>query len=98
VIILLIDALQLAVINILSQRIQVSDRTELLVLLDLPILTPQLIITSCRTWPNVRKQLFIVIFLVLYDFTNKEHDMIMRCFRIGNYTSLRDLPNKLAAN
>jgi hypothetical protein len=35
---------------------------------------------------------------VLYDFTNKEHDMIMRCFRIGNYTSLRDLPNKLAAN
>ena len=23
-------------------------------------------------------------FIVLYDFTNKEHDMIMRCFRIGN--------------
>ena len=57
---------------------------------------PQLIITNFQTWPNVRN--FIVNLLVLYDFTNKEHDMIMRCFRIGNYTSLRDLPNKLAAN
>ena len=22
---------------------------------------------------------------LLYDFTNKEHDLIMRCFRPGNY-------------
>lgn len=33
---------------------------------------------------------------LLYDFTNKEHDMIMSCFRTGNYASLRDLPNELS--
>jgi hypothetical protein len=32
---------------------------------------------------------------LLYDFTNKEQDTILRCFRTGNYDSLRDLPSKL---
>ena len=35
---------------------------------------------------------------LLYDFTNKEQDIIMRCFRVGNYTSLRDLPANLLPN
>ena len=35
---------------------------------------------------------------LLYDFTNKEQDTIMRCFRTGNYQSLRDLPNSLLPN
>ena len=35
---------------------------------------------------------------LLYDFTNKEQDTIMRCFRVGNYTSLRDLPANLLPN
>jgi len=33
---------------------------------------------------------------LLYDFTNKEQDTILRCFRTGNYDSLRDLPSRLA--
>lgn len=32
----------------------------------------------------------------LYDYTNKEQELIVRCFRTGNYDSLRDLPNGLA--
>jgi hypothetical protein len=35
---------------------------------------------------------------LLYDFTNKEQDTVMRCFRVGNYTSLRDLPANLLPN
>ena len=35
---------------------------------------------------------------LLYDFTNKEQDLVMRCFRVGNYTSLRDLPANLMPN
>jgi len=36
---------------------------------------------------------------LLYDFTNKEQETIARCFRIGNFNSLRDhLPNSLAPN
>ena len=35
---------------------------------------------------------------LLYDFTNKEQDLVMRCFRVGNYTSLRDLPANLLPN
>lgn len=35
---------------------------------------------------------------MLYDFTNKEQDLVMRCFRVGNYTSLRDLPHNLLPN
>ena len=31
----------------------------------------------------------------LYDYTNKEQELILRCFRTGNYDSLRDLPNEL---
>jgi len=34
----------------------------------------------------------------LYDFTNKEQDTILRCFRTGNYNSLRDLPANLLPN
>lgn len=32
----------------------------------------------------------------LYDYTNKEQDAIYRCFRTGNYDSIRDLPNDIA--
>lgn len=35
---------------------------------------------------------------LLYDFTNKEQDTILRCFRTGNYNSLRDLPPNLLPN
>ena len=35
---------------------------------------------------------------LLYDFTNREQETIMRCFRVGNYTSLRDLPQNLLPN
>jgi hypothetical protein len=35
---------------------------------------------------------------LLYDFTNKEQDTILRCFRVGNYNSLRDLPASLLPN
>lgn len=30
---------------------------------------------------------------MLYEFTNKEADHIHQAFRVGNYVSLRDLPN-----
>ena len=32
---------------------------------------------------------------ILYEFTNKEKDKIDRCFRVGNFHSLRDLPKHL---
>jgi len=32
---------------------------------------------------------------VLYEFTNREKDRIDRCFRVGNFHSLRDLPKHL---
>ena len=32
---------------------------------------------------------------LLYDFTNKEQEIIAKCFRVGNYQSLRDLPNNI---
>ena len=32
---------------------------------------------------------------ILYEFTNREKDRIERCFRVGNYHSLRDLPKHL---
>jgi len=32
----------------------------------------------------------------LYDYTNKEQDAVLRCFRSGNYDSIRDLPNDIA--
>jgi len=35
---------------------------------------------------------------VLYDYTNKERDLIQRCFRTGNHNALRELPNTLAPN
>ena len=34
---------------------------------------------------------------LLYDFTNKEQEIIAKCFRVGNYQSLRDLPNSMGA-
>ena len=30
---------------------------------------------------------------MLYEFTNKEQDKVHQSFRVGNYVSLRDLPN-----
>ena len=35
---------------------------------------------------------------LLYEYTNKERDLIQRCFRTGNYNALRELPNQLAPN
>ena len=35
---------------------------------------------------------------LLYDFTNKEQDVIQQCFRTGNYASLRDLPVQMMPN
>ena len=32
---------------------------------------------------------------ILYEFTNREKDRIERCFRIGNFLSLRELPKHL---
>ena len=32
---------------------------------------------------------------MLYEFTNKEQDRIHQSFRIGNYVSLRDIPDSL---
>jgi len=32
---------------------------------------------------------------MLYEFTNKESDHIHKAFRVGNFVSLRDLPNVL---
>lgn len=33
---------------------------------------------------------------MLYEYTNKEHDLVRQAFRTGNYHSLRDLPCDLA--
>ena len=33
---------------------------------------------------------------VLYEYTNKEHDLVKNAFRPSNYHSLRELPNDLA--
>eukprot|EP00347_Sterkiella_histriomuscorum_P005196 403357524 len=35
---------------------------------------------------------------LLYDYTNKEQELIQRCFRTGNYNSLREIPNKIQPN
>ncbi len=32
---------------------------------------------------------------MLYDYTNREQERIRQGFRIGNFVSIRDLPNKL---
>lgn len=32
---------------------------------------------------------------MLYEYTNKEQDRIHQSFRVGNYISLRDLPNSI---
>lgn len=32
---------------------------------------------------------------MLYDFTNKEQERVHQSFRIGNFVSLRDLPDSL---
>jgi hypothetical protein len=34
---------------------------------------------------------------VLYKYTHAEENKISQAFRIGNYTSIRDLPNQLQA-
>ena len=34
--------------------------------------------------------------LVLYEYTNKEYDIVKSAFRPSNYHSLRDLPNDMA--
>ena len=34
--------------------------------------------------------------IVLYEYTNKEYDIVKSAFRPSNYHSLRDLPDNLA--
>lgn len=36
--------------------------------------------------------------IVLYEYTNKEQEIVSSCFRVGNYFSLRDLPDEIGAN
>lgn len=36
--------------------------------------------------------------VVLYEFTNKEADLVQACFRTGNYVSLRDMPDDMVPN
>lgn len=33
---------------------------------------------------------------MLYEYTNKEQDHVKNAFRVGNFTSLRDLPDEIA--
>lgn len=33
---------------------------------------------------------------MLYEYTNKEQDLVKNAFRIGNFMSLRDLPDEIA--
>ena len=33
--------------------------------------------------------------VVLYEYTNREFDVVKNAFRSGNYQSIRDLPNQL---
>ena len=35
---------------------------------------------------------------MLYEYTNKEMEIASACFRIGNYYSLRDMPDDFSAN
>lgn len=35
---------------------------------------------------------------MLYEFTNKERDVIQACFRAGNYYNIRDLPDEIGPN
>lgn len=49
---------------------------------------------NCLTSLNVSR----LLIPVLYDYTNKERDLIQRCFRTGNYNALRELPNHIAPN
>ena len=35
---------------------------------------------------------------MLYEYTNKERELIASCFRGGNYHALRDLPDQIAPN
>lgn len=34
---------------------------------------------------------------MLYEYTNKEQDRVIKTFRVGNFYSLRDLPNEMIA-
>ena len=35
---------------------------------------------------------------MLYEFTNREKEVVQACFRVGNYHNLRDLPDELGPN
>ena len=37
--------------------------------------------------------LIFCAYIVLYDYTNREKDIVVGAFRTGNHYSLRDLPN-----
>jgi hypothetical protein len=54
---------------------------------------------KCPTWLQVWYSLERVYsILVLYEYTNKEMDIAAACFRIGNYYSLRDMPDDFSGN
>jgi hypothetical protein len=53
----------------------------------------------CPTWLQVWYSFQRVhSIIVLYEYTNKEMDIAAACFRIGNYYSLRDMPDDFTAN
>jgi len=35
---------------------------------------------------------------VLYEYTNREQDLVQACFRIGNFVSIRDMPEEFGPN
>lgn len=35
---------------------------------------------------------------MLYEYTNREQDLVQACFRIGNFISLRDMPEEFGPN
>lgn len=39
---------------------------------------------------------YMIKHLVLYEYTNKEQDVIKNAFRIGTFNSIRDLPDEIA--
>ena len=52
-------------------------------------------IMKFQIWPRVRYKPTFWLLLVLYEYTNKEQDLIKNAFRIGTFNSIRDLPNEI---
>ena len=55
---------------------------------------PQVSFSTLKSYPDLTPILSSL--LVLYEYTNKERDIVKSAFRPANYHSIRDLPNDLA--